>query len=468
MKPRSLAIWIFLPFLCLGSVLLPARGAGAELLLKKSTDQPAANGPDGSVASAPYLELGPLLGHVSSSNALVWIKASGPARFSVRVGQKMDLSDGTEIKGPRLEADSDFMGQVLLPKLNSSRHYHYCALLDGRPAMLPPYPSFATAPPELSPTRVRIAFVSCVGYNGYDSAATWADLAARTNFDLLLMLGDNVYANSTDATVLGQYFAVQRHLPGYADIARHVPQYAIWDNHDYGPEPADRTARNKDRALQLFRNLWPNPAYGEPDNPGVYHKFTRGGVDFFMLDNRYHRSPDNSPDDGTKTLLGEKQLAWFKRELLASKAPVKVLASGCEWESHGVKNSWSTFKREREEVLKFIQENNITGVLMMSGDRHFTAAYQVMGKFIEVTSGPMGSANSGSRPTPEMFYYSGKGKFYCIFDVNTCDEQPKVTLEIYKASEGLVERRAFTWDEVLGATRIQPLPATPAKQDSTK
>jgi alkaline phosphatase D len=145
---------------------------------------------------------------------------------------------------------------------------------------------------------------------------------------------------------------------------------------------------------------------------------------------------------------------------------VKVLACGCEWQSHGLKNSWSTFKREREDVLKFIQDNNITGVLMVSGDRHFTAAYQVIGKCIEVTSGPMGSANTTTKPTPEMFYYSGKGKFYCIFDVNTGGGEPKVTLEIYKASEGLVERRAFTWDEVLGVTKIQPLPATPAKADA--
>jgi alkaline phosphatase D len=446
--------------LSLGAWCLPARCGGAELVPPNSKDPAGAISPDGPVqlAFAPYLDLGPLLGHVSSSNALLWAKASAAAQLSIRVGQRRDLSDGTEISGPKLAADTDYMGQVLIPKLEPSRQYYYGVLLDGKPALLPPYPSFTTAPAKLSPSRVRFAFVSCVGYHGYDSAATWADLAARTNFDVLLMLGDNVYANSTDPVVLGQYYAVQRRLPGYADIARRVPQYAIWDNHDYGPEPTDRTAKNKERALQAFRNLWPNPAFGEADNPGVYHHFTRGGVDFFMLDDRYHRSPDNSADDGTKSMLGEKQLAWFKRELLAAKAPVKVLAIGCEWESKGLKNSWATFKREREELFKFIEDNKITGVLLVSGDRHFTAAYQVLGKFIEVTSGPLGSANVTTKPTPEMFFYGGKGKFYCIYDVDTRAEPPKVTLEIYKVSEGLVERRALAWDEVLGVTKIPPLP----------
>jgi alkaline phosphatase D len=320
--------------------------------------------------------------------------------------------------------------------------------------MLRPYPAFSTAP-DGQRGHIRFAFASCVGYEGFDSAATWGDMATRTNFDLLLMLGDNHYANTTDPKVFLKYFGVQRRLAGYAEISRRVPQYAIWDNHDYAPEPCDKTARNKERSLEAFKNFWPNPTAGESDNPGVYHQFSRPGIDFFMLDDRYHRSPDNSKDDGTKSLLGEKQLAWLKQGLLAAKAPMKVIACGCEWESHGIKNSWMTFQRERDDLFKFIQDHNITGVLLLSGDRHFTAAYQVIGKFIEVTSGPLGSHNSETKPTSEMFWYSGRGRFYCIYDIDTTAPEPKVVLEIYKASEGLVERRAFTWEEVIGQTKIK-------------
>ena len=61
-----------------------------------------------------------------------------------------------------------------------------------------------------------------------------------------------------------------------------------------------------------------------------------------------------------------------------------------------------------------------------------------IGKFIEVTSGPLGSHNSETKPTSEMFWYSGPGRFYCIYDIDTTASEPKVVLEIYKASEGLV------------------------------
>ena len=83
------------------------------------------------------------------------------------------------------------------------------------------------------------------------------------------------------------------------------------------------------------------------------------------------------------------------------------------------------------------------------------------GKFIEVTSGPMGSKNVEPKITPEMFFNGGKsGKSYCIFDVNTASAQPEVTLEVYRATEGLVFRRAFTWEEVLGHSKIEPLAQT--------
>jgi alkaline phosphatase D len=411
------------------------------------------------IHTGPYLELGPLLGHVSSTNAKIWVKASAPALLSVVVGENEDLSDRVGFKAPKLDAANFFSGHVLATDLKPNSRYYYAVLIDGALATPKPFPSFKTAPIEGASGHQRFAFASCVGYNGYDSAATWADMATRTNFDVLLMLGDNHYGNVTEPAKHFEMFGVQRRLPGYADVCRRVPQYAIWDNHDYAPEPTDKRAKGKEDSLRAFKMLWPNPAYGEKDNPGVYFKFTRGDIDFFMLDGRYHRDPNNAPEDGHKSHLGEKQLAWLKRELVASKAKIKVLATGGEWQTHGQAASWTSFLRERDDLFKFIEDNGITGVLLLSGDRHFTAAYQAAGKFTEVTSGPLGSSTVDPKPTPEMFWNGGKtGKFYCIYDVNTTPAQPEVTLEIYRASEGRILRRAFTWDEVLGKTKIKPLP----------
>jgi alkaline phosphatase D len=418
--------------------------------------------PVASVFANAYLELAPMLGHVSSTEARIWAKSSEPAKLSVRLSTKPDLSGSRTVRGPKLETASGLMGHVVVSGLQPSTLYYYSVLLDGKPALPRPYPSFTTAPREGQPGRVRVAFTSCVGYHGYDATAGYADMA-RTNIDLLLMLGDNHYANTNDPVVQRKFYFDQRTTAGWRGLSPGMPIYAIWDDHDFGPDNSDGTMKGKERSLQTFREHWANPAYGEADNPGVYFKFTRANVDFFMLDGRYHRDPNKAANLAHKTQLGAKQLAWLKRELLASKAPVKIMAAGGEWQGYGTEDSWRSFKQERDDIFKFIEDNGIQGVLLVSGDRHFTGAYQVEAKWIEVTVGPMGSAVATARNTPEMFlnFSATKGHFYCVYDLDTTAAPPKVALEVYRVGDGLAHRRAFTWDEVLGITEIKPLPPSP-------
>jgi len=413
------------------------------------------------VASAadPYLALVPMLGHVSSGEARIWAAASTNSSLGVLVSRKNSLEEGRGVEGPRLTSETAFMGDVRVPGLQPSTRYFYCITLDGKPAMLPPFPSFVTAPKEGEPGHLRFGFGSCVGYHGYLAAAAYADMA-RTNMDLLLMMGDNTYANTNDPAIQREYYADQRETSGWRGLAPQMPIYAIWDDHDFGPNDADGRMPGKEQSLKVFREVWANPAYGEPDNPGVYFKFQRRDVEFFMLDGRYHRDPNKATNLTHKTMLGAKQLAWLKRELAASRATIKVLVSGGEWQTFGTEDSWTSFKEEREEIFRALSDNEVKGVLLLSGDRHFTGAYQVRGKWIEVTSGPLGSAPSTAKNTPEMFLNLSetKGHFYCVYDLNTAAAPPQVTLEIYRVGDGLAYRRSFSWDEVNGAKQIPPLP----------
>jgi alkaline phosphatase D len=293
-------------------------------------------------------------------------------------------------------------------------------------------------------------------------------MASRTNIDLLLMLGDNHYADSTDPAKQRPAYYDQRRQAGYRALTERTPTYAIWDDHDFGANDSDGTAAGKEISLRTFQQFWANPAYGQADSAGVQFKLSRGDIDFFMLDNRYHRSPNSATQDVSKTMLGKEQLAWFKRELVASKAKVKFIASGSSWQTHGTKDSWASFDGERQEIWKFIKDHEINDVIFLSGDRHFTAGYQVQGRFIEVTSGPIGSGNAKTRNTPEMFLHYNDGKLYCVFDVDTTGLEPKVALEVYRVGQGLIERRAFTWDEVTGIAKLPTLPPSPEEPAKAK
>ncbi len=409
----------------------------------------------------PYLALGPMIGHTGPTETRIWAKASHAARFAVQIGRDPTLADARLVEGPALGSESDFMGHLLIGDLQPATTYHYSVVLDGKPAMVRPYPSFTTAPANGAAGNTRIAFSSCVGRSGFMTAAIWAEMSARTRFDLLLMLGDNTYADSTVPEVQRRHYYDHRGTLGYAEITRRVPTYAIWDDHDYGPNDSDRTAAGKEISLQTFQQFWANPGYGQPDDPGVYFKFTRGEIDFFMLDNRYHRSPNRAPDDGTKTMLGAPQLAWLKRELLASKAKVKFIASGSEWEPNGHLDSWTSFARERDEIFAFMREHDVQGVILLSGDRHFTGAYQIGGRFIEVTSGPLGSRTTNGINKPDMFLNLVEGTMCSVFDVDTTGAEPRVTLEVYRGGAGRIHERTFTWDEINGRTKIPTLPPSP-------
>jgi alkaline phosphatase D len=406
-----------------------------------------------------HIELGPSLGYVGPSEAHVWLKARAAAKVTLVVWPAADPAAAQNFEGPALSAESEFMGRAAARNLKPATKYAYRIELDGKAATLPPYPEFSTAPEAGSPGKLRFAFISCLGRDPHSAAAAWGDMLSRAKFDLLLMLGDNHYADSTDPAVQRTHYYAHRASPAYQFLSARVPVLGIWDDHDYGPNDSDGSAAGKERSLQTFKEFWANPAYGEEGNPGCYFSFRHGGVEFFMLDNRYHRSPNSAPNDEKKTMLGARQLEWLKEGLKKSTAPVKIVASGSEWQTFGHKDSWTSFDRERRSIWSFIDDNKIPGVLFLSGDRHFSGAYQIQQRFIEVTSGPFGSRNFPTKNLPEMFINHGRGKLYCIFEVDTAREKPAATLEIYRAGEGLIEKRAFTYEEINGQVKIPPLPA---------
>ena len=405
-----------------------------------------------------FLPYGAMIGHTGPTETRIWAKSSRPAKLSVKISEFADLSKARTVRGPKLDASSDYAGHVTVTGLKPGHVYFYCVQFDGERAMLPPYPSFSTAPAMGEKGRLRFVFTSCLGRSGVAPAAGWADMA-RTNMDFVLLLGDNHYADSTDPVKLRAAYNDHRRVWAWQEIARRTPIYAIWDDHDYGPNNSDGTAKGKELSLRTFKEFWANAAYGEADNPGIYYKFTRRDVDFFMLDVRYHRHPNNATNVPNKSMLGAKQMAWLKRELLSSRAPIKFLASGSEWQTDGHADSWKSFLGERQEIFDFIREQKITGVILLSGDRHFTGGYHIQKRFVEITAGPLGTKNFPTPNLPEMFLNQSEGRLYCIFDVDTAVSPPRVALEVYRAGDGLVETRAFTWEEIEGITPIPPLPA---------
>jgi alkaline phosphatase D len=413
----------------------------------------------------PYLQAGPQLGHVGHDEARFWVRATAAVPWKILLSPADQPAQTRVFAGPALTDDSGFTGIVTIGGLAAETRYIYQVELDGREQLARPLPSFTTAPAPDRAGRLRVVFGSCVGQSVASAAPAWAELAARQaaspeagGFDLLLMLGDNHYANTTELAKHRVYYTTHRLSAGWRELTARTPVYAIWDDHDFGPNNSDGTEPGKAESLRAFREYWANPSFGEPDNPGCYFTFARSGVQFFMVDGRYHRSPNTMPDGPEKTMLGTKQLAWLKRELMASRAAVKLVAMGSEWESHGSEDSWTVFRHERDPFLKWIDDEKIEGVIFLSGDRHFTSGYHINGRFLEMSGGPFGSENSKLRPNPERFTGYDQGRLWGVLDIDTTGATPKVIGEVWRAGTGRVERREFTWAQLHGREKIDPSP----------
>jgi alkaline phosphatase D len=128
----------------------------------------------------------------------------------------------------------------------------------------------------------------------------------------------------------------------------------------------------REGSLDVLKRYWPNPSFGLPDVPGAFFSYSYGGVDFFFLDTRYHRAPNEDPDGPDKSALGRVQFDWLCEGLAASRAPFKVLLSGTGWTmAKGVGgDSWASFVTERNRLFDVIRDRNVGGVVLLSGDTH--------------------------------------------------------------------------------------------------
>src|SRR5690606_7581394 len=122
------------------------------------------------------------------------------------------------------------------------------------------------------------------------------DTVRKLDPDLFLWLGDNIYGDSDEPAALTDLYSRGRVVERLQPLLRTTPQLAIWDDHDFGHNDSDGTNPYKSSSLQVFKNFWANPSYGEAGSPGVYFKHSHGGVDFFFLDGRFNRDPIRKPD----------------------------------------------------------------------------------------------------------------------------------------------------------------------------
>lgn len=380
---------------------------------------------------------GPMLGYRAHREVAIWFETRDAHEVILRYHVAGHPETAREIirrDPPATPAGGQPMTFVL-PALEMGTAYTYSIVVDGEEQSFA-YPlAFTTTDLwewRRDPPDFTFLFGSCAYINEprYDrpgepygkTVATFQSMA-RSGADFMIWGGDNTYLREADFSSpsgIWHRYAHDRALPALQPLLAAMHHYAIWDDHDYGSNNANRSFEFKHVTLQAFQTYWPNPSAGEPDNPGIYTKFVWGDAFFILLDNRYHRD-DSRLDQHThpeKTQWGARQFDWLKQSLLHARTlrlyPFKFIVTGSQFLSNGEPNGegHEHFRREREELLAFIREHDISGVIFLTGDVHHTGLYRHRlddSRWVyELTSSPLSSgawtdvANSPKARDPQL------------------------------------------------------------------
>ncbi|MCO4771625.1 MAG: alkaline phosphatase D family protein [Deltaproteobacteria bacterium] len=254
---------------------------------------------------------------------------------------------------------------------------------------------FRTALAAGASRSLRMAVTSCLGRAG----APWRSLqdVASEDLDACLLLGDTVYADG--AQTLDEYRGFWDEALGsdglyYMSLATSF--VSTWDDHEVDnnwtwSEHGDRV----DEALAAYRESFPQRPGPAADR--VYRTLKWGdAAELIVLDCR--------ADRGDGLYISADQMGWLKDTLTTSTSRFKIILNSVpiidfsDWIGGiSADDRWQGTPAQRTELLSFIEDENIEGVLFLSGDMHFGSVCSVSGSgdvgagLWEVMAGPGGS-----------------------------------------------------------------------------
>lgn len=319
-------------------------------------------------------------------------------------------------------ADKDYTVKIDATGLQPGTVYYYgfralgAYSLTGRTMTLPE-----------NSDHLRMAVVSCSNYqSGYFNA--YNRIAARNDLDLVIHLGDYIYEYNSagfggdpdlperyhfpDLEILNLADYRTRHSfykldPDLMRLHQQLPFICVWDDHESANNAYKDGAENHDPATEgdwYDRKADSKTAYfewmpiREQDNGVIYRRFSFGNLaDLIMLDTRLEGrqkqvtgADDTSYHSPQRTILGEEQAAWLFNNLQNETAQWKLLGNQVVFAPvnlgalstvplafGAIADMWEGYPVERDSVIRFIQDEQLDNVVVLTGDVHVSFAFDI-------------------------------------------------------------------------------------------
>jgi alkaline phosphatase D len=362
---------------------------------------------------------GPIVGHTTPSSARLWGRGAFERQGSavrrchgvveVRRGDIVVFADYFPMK-----AHFDFTGVIDVTGLDPGTQYTYrmgYIVADMEPEQLGKVRSdmlvdasageFRTADPAT--TDLSFVFGSCRYLLKLFNLSIFDDRGDKTfrsireqmlagrKTDLMLMLGDQIYADDMTTSINPDDEASEFHAryrdafttPHLRALMSTLPTYMAMDDHEIENNWTQDGYTSKHKLYNVAMAAY--AAYQQAHGPSLvfhgdnkklseiplerYYRFDHGPAGFFILDTRTERFREFEPPE----MIGRQQLRELKRWLSTSTARWKFVGTSVPMFPDHRKEStdkWSGFREQRREILDYILDKQIRDVVFLSGDVH--------------------------------------------------------------------------------------------------
>lgn len=448
-----------------------------------------------------------------------------PVRWQIARDERFTkiLRSGSKIA----ESARDHTVEVDVDRLEPGATYFYrfAALGD-----VSPVGRLQTAPDPTEAAPVRFGLASCSNYEA-GFFAGYRHLAEREDLSFVLHMGDYLYEYAPGAygpgPEIGRVHEPDREIVSLEDYRlRHAlyktdpdlqachaahPFVTAWDDHEvtndthrngaenHQPDEEGRFLRRRRNAYRAYFEWMPiRPPRPHADPSRIFRRLRLGGlVDLHMLDTRQYRdrqpqdSSDPAKDDPERTITGDRQMAWLKTGLSASRSQWNLV--GTQVQIAPVEtgedmpfnvDSWDGYRADRQELLQHIHDAGVSDVVFLTGDIHSSwacdvpldsttypvtpsVAVELVGTSItsdnldEITGSPprttsIAAENALRADNPHVKYVELDSHGYSVVDANA----DRLQMDWYYLSDRADPEATATvgasWQTVAGSRRVSP------------
>ena len=371
-----------------------------------------------------------MAGEMTTTSVLLAVFVADAQPRTLRIWRPTD-TDGVVAVVAEMEVspNADGFAKIPVEGLCPGTWYHY-GYFTGAPGSFAARSilgEFRTAPADDVLEPLAVAITSCCG-----SSLDWPalTLTADEYYDVFLHLGDMAYNDA--AFTVEEYrasWAGYMMADGYKQAFARSGMYLTWDDHEiddnsnFDRETMDpMQLQKRQNAMDTYFELVPIDARGP--NYRLWRSFRWGmTAEFIVLDCRYERRPSMNQ------YISPEQMEFLQDRLLNSPCHFKIVLNSVPitnmpgvWDV-AANDRWEGYPAQRQELLDFINANQIRNVWFMSGDFHvcFAAHIELGDGGVTASTWEIAVSGGNTNPLPAIAAALNPPQFdYGVLEARAC------------------------------------------------